>query len=195
MTANQNDEIRGAIERLYELYMRIQAIPEHSVERIAQTLIANKLHDELIRLGFTEEQFRRTVTSLREATKALNDLRLAENSARVLTDRVAEPRTIDLNDHRAEAKSIIRVSVKAAGVKLSAGGRQMLTIPLVESYQLGQEWNRNEIRSSIEKIIGSLQTEEKSEHLPEKSSIDVIRGFSKNYCNIPPFCRRKAERG
>jgi hypothetical protein len=184
MVTNHDDEIRAAIDRLYDLYLRVRNTPEGSGGRIAQSVIAKKLHDELIRLGVTEDRYRQIAASVLEAAEAVARVRLAEPK---------DPQAIDLKDHRADAKDIIRESTTTANIELSAGGRQMLTIPLMEYYRLSHEWNRNEIQSSVGKIFETLRMETAKEGTREKSSIDIIRSFSKNFCNIPPFCRRNIE--
>jgi hypothetical protein len=78
-------------------------------------------------------------------------------------------------------------------VTLSAGARQMLVIPVLETIETGEEFEWEEVRRSIFKIVqttaeGGGPREGRSIGERFRNSLAIIRAFSAQYCRIPPFC-------
>lgn len=99
---------------------------------------------------------------------------------------------------RAYSDRILIDVEERVGIRLTAGARDMLLIPLVEarSFAPVTSWTEAE---SLERILRSM-AEDPSDYDRDgeqgkvRSSLSVIRAFWKNFCNIPPFCDGR-ERG
>jgi hypothetical protein len=77
-------------------------------------------------------------------------------------------------------------------VQFSWGAREMLIVPLLESYDpRGPGLDRDQAQESIRLIIESLKEGRDSDTPRKLNSIDIIRGFFKSFCKIPPFCSRR----
>jgi hypothetical protein len=77
---------------------------------------------------------------------------------------------------------------------LSAGARQMLRVPIVESAEFTEKLNERQVIASLDKVLDSVAEEpisvaEGREYV--RTSVAVIRALAKNFCNIPPFCSEK----
>ena len=79
-------------------------------------------------------------------------------------------------------------------ITLSAGARQMLVIPVLETIEMGERFDWGEVQGSISKIVQSIAEEgqpREGRSIGERfrNSLAVIRAFHLRYCSIPPFCR------
>jgi hypothetical protein len=78
---------------------------------------------------------------------------------------------------------------RQTGVTLTPGAKQMLAIPVAES---PYGTSLDQTRTSIVDIIEAAR--EESGRLSSRSelriinSVDLIAGFHRRFCNIPPFC-------
>jgi hypothetical protein len=87
---------------------------------------------------------------------------------------------------------VIRDSERRMGTQISWGAREMLLVPIVESYNRRGPIPPEVIEESVRLVLSASAEDGRSkEHL---DSIDVIRGFHKRFCNIPPFCDRTEDR-
>jgi hypothetical protein len=88
------------------------------------------------------------------------------------------------------------------GIRLTAGARDMLLIPIFEAQAQGRfgppfgpiEFLGREVESL--EVILRTTSEDPSLYDREgrtRSSLSVIRAFWKNFCNIPPFCDGRRE--
>jgi hypothetical protein len=80
-------------------------------------------------------------------------------------------------------------------ITLSAGARQMLMIPVLETIEMGERINWEEVRRSIFQIVQTIaeggEPREGRSVVGERfrNSLAIIRAFHLRYCSIPPFCR------
>lgn len=90
-------------------------------------------------------------------------------------------------------QQIIEHAQDAAGIRLTWGAREMLTIPILEYIELKGRVDWEEVDNSIRDLMRTMAEDQSSQHLPgnSRNSIALIRGFHKRFCNIPPFCSRK----
>jgi hypothetical protein len=92
---------------------------------------------------------------------------------------------------------IIERAEAEAGVVLTWGAREMLSIPVVETMELRGDINWSEVDASVRDILRTM-AEETQRQRPRpartRDSVSVIRGFARRFCNIPPFCSRDDER-
>lgn len=93
---------------------------------------------------------------------------------------------------------IISSAEDESNVRLTWAARQMLTLPVIESLERGDDLSWGEVNDSVRSIVRTIAEEPSpgDERTRERSSKSIIRGFHRRYCNIPPFCsRREEERG
>jgi hypothetical protein len=96
-------------------------------------------------------------------------------------------------------------------IRLSTEAKQLLILPILEYQRIANASNDPYIerginmdlelsnwRDSITKIIESMREEParidsivQGRRLYERTSMSVIKAFSKKFCNIPPFCGEK----
>jgi hypothetical protein len=70
--------------------------------------------------------------------------------------------------------------------RLTWGAREMLTIPVIESYERRGPVDQAILSESLRKIIEAMYKDDGGTAV--KDSQDVIRAFHKRFCSIPPFC-------
>jgi len=89
----------------------------------------------------------------------------------------------------------IRDAEIQAGVRLTWHARQLLILPVVESYERGEDVSLAQIDESIRDIVKTIAKDPSPDDGPgrSRSSRSVIRGFHRRFCNIPPFCSRRDE--
>jgi hypothetical protein len=78
-------------------------------------------------------------------------------------------------------------------ITLSAGARQLLMIPVLETIEMGERFDLEEIQRSIFKIVQTIAEEgepREGRSIGERfrNSLAIIRAFHLRYCSIPPFC-------
>lgn len=74
---------------------------------------------------------------------------------------------------------------------LSAGARQILRIPVVESVEFAETLNEAQVVASVDKVLSGIAEDPISPAEGRddvRTSVAVIRSLAKNFCNIPPFC-------
>ena len=95
------------------------------------------------------------------------------------------------DDPRDQIDEMISDVERQVGILLTSYARQMLAIPLMERFEAGQRIDWPNVASSIFKILDEAKRhwrrpyEETSRRL---NAVGIIRGFSAQFCNIPPFC-------
>jgi hypothetical protein len=109
----------------------------------------------------------------------------------------------DIGYERVYADRILTDLEERVGIRLTAGARDMLLIPIAETRALegfppDVRFPRGSEVESIERIMRSMvedpSANDRREQRNVRSSLSVIRAFWKNFCNIPPFCDGR-ERG
>lgn len=96
--------------------------------------------------------------------------------------------------HRFARERISRVVKTPGAVELSWGARELLRVPLIETYESAGYRDTERADESLRLVAESLreQPSTPSEGQGRKrTSIAVIRAFANNFCNIPPFCSGK----
>ena len=90
---------------------------------------------------------------------------------------------------------IIRRAEAKAGVKLTWGARELLTIPVLEIIQRGGHIDWAEVEQSVRDLLDTMKESPPEKELPRevRSSRSVIGAFFKRFCNIPPFCSGREE--
>jgi hypothetical protein len=115
-----------------------------------------------------------------------------------------------MNDFYDEAYSLITKTEIELRIKLSNEAKQLLILPLIEvlkiedgrkdsfRYRNYKYYEFENWRKSIVLLMESIKYEparidrtEENYELSKRSSISVIKAFSKKFCNIPPFCGEK----
>jgi hypothetical protein len=92
-----------------------------------------------------------------------------------------------------EMRAIVEEAEVETGVRLTWAGREMLVIPLIEVAAAGGPFRYGEASASVRDVLESIRELTRSTPLHEglRDSIDVIAGFHRRFCNIPPFCSGK----
>jgi hypothetical protein len=88
---------------------------------------------------------------------------------------------------------IIDRAADDAGIVLTWGAREMLSIPVAEILEMRDDVNWGEVNESVQAIVRTMAEESQPQQLRAprtRDSVAVIRGFSRRFCNIPPFCSR-----
>lgn len=192
MANDRDEEIRRAVNRLYNFYVDALTTPPGSSEAMALDLIRKDIERELTRLGFTDSEIVSLDGRTRAAVQATFEVRAADLE-RVAAKPVRQPKVPNLRLE--EVRSVVRQSIRRSEmdsrITLTKGGRQMLTIPAIEIFELTGDWNPGLVSESIAKIVDAAKSSGLGTRL--QSSLDVIRGYAKTYCRIPPFCGRTQE--
>ena len=113
-----------------------------------------------------------------------SEIEVASSRAFTDRDRISGPLYLPVMRAIANAESM-------AQVELSWGAREMLAIPVIETTRFNEaDWE--EIEKSIRTVIDAAKDEAISVGFQKRlDSLDIIRGFLKKFCNIPPFCKRR----
>jgi hypothetical protein len=74
--------------------------------------------------------------------------------------------------------------------RLTPGAHEMLVIPVMEIMESEGDVDWIEVKRSVSSLVKGI-AEDVSLESRKPNSIDLIRSFAKNFCNIPPFCSRK----
>jgi hypothetical protein len=98
-------------------------------------------------------------------------------------------------DDKSRIYNIIAQAEVQVGMRLTVGAGEMLAIPIMERAVMAEQgagsvvdWSS--VETSIFRIVGNAKRglrgdEETNGRLNAKS---IIRAFSEEFCNIPPFC-------
>ena len=94
-----------------------------------------------------------------------------------------------------QLSSIIARAERESGVRLTSAARQMLALPILETIDLGERVDWDEVNSSIRDIVKTRVDEDDSSEIRRfgerlRTCVAVVKGFHVNFCNIPPFCSR-----
>jgi hypothetical protein len=76
-------------------------------------------------------------------------------------------------------------------IVLTGGAKQLLRIPVVETAELMDGFDPDQVDRSLTKILATLQEDPAALNEGQaqtRTSVAVIRAWWKNFCNIPPFC-------
>jgi hypothetical protein len=89
-----------------------------------------------------------------------------------------------------EMRAIVAEAEVETGVRLTWAGREMLVIPLIEVAAAGEPFDYGEASASIRDVLLTIREPTRSAPIRTgpRDSIDVIAGFHRRFCNIPPFC-------
>lgn len=93
--------------------------------------------------------------------------------------------------HRFAGKRIALIAGAPDAVELSWGARELLRVPLIETYESAEFRDAELADYSLQLVAESLREEPRTPsegHGRLRTSIAVIRAYAKNFCNIPPFC-------
>jgi hypothetical protein len=96
--------------------------------------------------------------------------------------------------HRFAGKRIALIAGTPGAVELSWGARELLRVPLIETYESAEFRDADLADHSLQLVAESLQEKPRTPsegHGQLRTSVAVIRAFAKNFCNIPPFCSGK----
>lgn len=112
-----------------------------------------------------------------------------------------------MEDFIFEAHTFIEKVEFEFNIRLSREAKQMLILPLVEVYKINDnDWTNNrsskfdkydfeEWRNSIRTLMNVIKSDparidqfKSNRQISSRSSLSVIKAFSKKFCNIPPFC-------
>jgi hypothetical protein len=94
-------------------------------------------------------------------------------------------------DDRGTLDDIISRVEGRVGVTLTADAREMLARPIMERVERGQSIDWPTVESSIFKIVDAAKQDWRrpdEESNGQLNATAIIRGFSAQWCNIPPFC-------
>jgi hypothetical protein len=83
---------------------------------------------------------------------------------------------------------------EATQITLTSAAKDMLTIPVMELTEAGEDVDFEEVRESVLTLVKAMAEDDPSQPSGEYNSVVVIRAFFKRFCNIPPFCSRTNER-
>lgn len=104
--------------------------------------------------------------------------------------RVRQPPTLG-----SEARNFVNVTLRryerSQGLVLSNGARQLLRVPVVETAEFAEQFDREQTNASLANVLATLKEQPRSPAEGTdnvRTSVAVIRAFWKNFCNIPPFC-------
>lgn len=100
------------------------------------------------------------------------------------------------SDEWRRLNAVIRRAESEAGVQLTWGARQMLTIPVIEVLERRGDVLWDEVDRSIQTLVATIARETPPEELEVfggGGSVSVIRAFARRFCSIPPFCSRRDE--
>jgi len=96
--------------------------------------------------------------------------------------------------HRFAGKRIALIAGAPDAVELSWGARELLRVPLIETYESAEFRDAELADHSLQILSESLREKPRTPsegHGHFRTSIAVVRAFAKNFCNIPPFCSWK----
>jgi hypothetical protein len=99
-----------------------------------------------------------------------------------------------MGNDRSRIDEIIERAQQAYDLELTAGAREMLAIPVIETQEFYGDVNWDDVERSVNDIVHSMMHDADSRDLrlsqQTRSSLSVIRAFFKRFCNVPPFCNR-----
>lgn len=94
-------------------------------------------------------------------------------------------------DPRNQTPDIITQQENAANVTLGKAARDLISIPIDELLEAGDQINWDDVESSVRKIVESMAKDSEPgarDKNGKLTSVAAIRAFWTNFCNIPPFC-------
>lgn len=173
--------VKSAIARLLELFLVFaRARSDNERARLETQILA--LFEQL---GATSE------APIQEARARFEELRsVAYESAPRGFARAAD-------EWESNARQLVNARIRSYemdGPHLTRGAREMLRIPVIEVAGLNQEFDEAQVSESLDRVLASMREPPRSRAEGEgrsRTSVAVIRAFSKNYCSIPPFCAPK----
>lgn len=122
----------------------------------------------------------------------LQDVREEFERIREVPDVVADPaKELRRASHSFARRRIARIAKGPGAVELSWGARELLRVPLIETYESAEFRNAELADRSLHLLEESLRENPRTPSEGNgqiRTSIAVIRAFAKNFCNIPPFC-------
>jgi hypothetical protein len=96
--------------------------------------------------------------------------------------------------HRFAGKRIASIAKAPDAVELSWGAREMLRVPLIETYESAEFRDAELADRSLRLVAESLREKPRTPsegHGQLRTSIAVIRAYAESFCKIPPFCSGK----
>jgi hypothetical protein len=93
-----------------------------------------------------------------------------------------------------QLRRIIEESQERFGINLTWAAHEMLVIPIVEVVEQGEKVDFGEVERSVVQLMEEMREEPDlgptigRNGRRRRDAISVIRGFSRRYCRIPPFC-------
>jgi hypothetical protein len=107
---------------------------------------------------------------------------------------VSPEKELKRESHRFAGKRIASIAKAPNAVELSWGAREMLRVPFIETYESSEFRDAELADQSLRLVAESLRENPRSPsegHGQLRTSVEVIRAYAKNFCNIPPFCSGK----
>lgn len=168
-------DIRAALATLFELFLAFTRARSQS----SRDALESQILSVFASLGATSETL---VQDARTQFEFLREEPIRE--ARISSPwESAAKRLVNANIRSFEART--------RNIKLTKGARDMLRIPVIETAKLNDEFDSKQIEGSLDKILNTIEVESSKRKSWTRTSIDVIRAFHQNFCNIPPFCAGK----
>ena len=169
-------ELQQTLQELFELFSSYVEAPS-MIER-------ERLHAQILDL-FSRLGVIGSNPLVRQAAEMFERIRVERRVP-------SSSQAASVNRARRLVDTRIRQFERETKITLTSGARQLLRTPVAEAVEFSEEIDTDEIVSSVDRILASL--EEESPTTPRegtensRTAIAVIRAFWKNFCNIPPFC-------
>ena len=97
-----------------------------------------------------------------------------------------------VSEARDFANARLRSYERSQGLTLSAGARQLLRVPVIETAEFAEHFDPERTDTSLNTVFKTLADAVPATRAEGNSgfrtSVAVIRAFWENFCNIPPFC-------
>ena len=169
-------DMQQAVERLFEMFSAYVAARTAREKRIMHRQILELFS----RLGVVSDS-----ALVRRAADMFERIKREPTPPRV--------HEVTLSKRAGEfVASRLRIFERTPGSpELSQGARQLLRIPVVEATEFTLKFDPEQTAKSLDTILATLveppaTAAEGTARV--RTSIAVVRGFSKNFCRIPPFC-------
>ena len=167
--------MQQAVERLFGLFSAYVAAATARERR--------QIHAQILDL-FSELGVVSDSSIVRSAVEMFDSIKREATVPRVREATLA-------NNARNLVDARVRAFERTAETKLSTGARNLLRIPVVEVAEFASQFNPEQTINSLDRVFTTLIDEPLAATegtARVRTSIAVIRAFSKNFCRIPPFC-------
>jgi hypothetical protein len=77
------------------------------------------------------------------------------------------------------------------GIQLTPGAVEVFFVPIIETLDSDSELDEGETTETLRRVMQTVKDDpdERDNIMGRRSSWSVIKGYWKNWCDIPPICR------